>query len=168
MDTLFGPLRRRYQNRPGGYTRVLRCEPRPYDNAPQAILELVDGPKDMRFAMTARAIVKEHAEDKPMHNITATNLRKVTRFRPAGEDAMEAEINRLTTEREEAEKAAKEPKKPKRQEEQEPDYSHRAVTKQRRQEKEDLEDVYSIRTAHQRKAARRHAEVEKKPKKAYI
>lgn len=42
VSKVFGPLRDRYVNRPGGYTRVLRIPNRKGDNAPMAILELVD------------------------------------------------------------------------------------------------------------------------------
>nr|UPX44723.1 mitochondrial 54S ribosomal protein L8 [Penicillium fuscum] len=58
---LFGTLRNRYLTRPGGYTRVLHIESlnRNHDQAPSAILELVDGPRDMRFAMTAKTLARE-------------------------------------------------------------------------------------------------------------
>ena len=135
LPKLFGPLRERYLNRPGGYTRVLRTEPLDRDTKhakddpqynpgqnPSAILELVDGPKDMRFAMTARALVKtraaaEAAEEgdaevddevegvrriggrlkKPMEirEILAANIRKVTRFRENGEVSLATEVQRL-------------------------------------------------------------------------
>ena len=39
---LFGTLGPRYQGRPGGYVRVLKCGFRAGDNAPMAIIELVD------------------------------------------------------------------------------------------------------------------------------
>lgn len=39
---LFGPLAERYQQRPGGYTRVLKVGFRYGDNAPLAVIELVD------------------------------------------------------------------------------------------------------------------------------
>ncbi|XP_062499764.1 large ribosomal subunit protein bL17-like [Corticium candelabrum] len=42
VDKLFGPLALRYQDRPGGYTRVLRIPNRKGDNAPMAIIEYVD------------------------------------------------------------------------------------------------------------------------------
>lgn len=42
MDKLFGPLKDRYITRPGGYTRVLRMPNRTGDNAPMAVVELVD------------------------------------------------------------------------------------------------------------------------------
>lgn len=43
----FGP---RYQNRPGGYIRILKCENRPGDNAPMAYVELVDRPSTVEQA----------------------------------------------------------------------------------------------------------------------
>ena len=43
---LFAELGPRYQERPGGYTRILRCGFRPGDNAPMAIIEFVDRPVD--------------------------------------------------------------------------------------------------------------------------
>ena len=98
MPKLFGELRERYLNRPGGYTRVLRIEPLKPDQAPSAILELVDGPKDMRFAMTAKALVKRREEGIGMNDITAMNVRKVTRFREDGESALENEVRRLEAE----------------------------------------------------------------------
>lgn len=92
MDTvpkLFGPIAERYKERPGGYTRVLRIEPLKTDQAPSAILELVDGPKDMRFAMTAATIARCAEEDKDLTDLTLTNIKKVTQFRKDGETALE-------------------------------------------------------------------------------
>lgn len=39
---LFGELAERMKDRPGGYVRVLKCGPRPGDNAPMAYVQLVD------------------------------------------------------------------------------------------------------------------------------
>ncbi len=39
---LFGDLGRRFAGRPGGYTRILHMVPRPGDNAPMALMQLVD------------------------------------------------------------------------------------------------------------------------------
>lgn len=91
LPKLFGPLRERYADRPGGYTRVLRIEPEKEDQAPSAILELVDGPKDMRLALTARTIAharrkaEEQEREFQMNDMTAHNVMKVTRYRKGGE-----------------------------------------------------------------------------------
>lgn len=44
VSKLFNELGPRYQGRPGGYIRILKCGPRPGDNAPMAFVELVDRP----------------------------------------------------------------------------------------------------------------------------
>jgi large subunit ribosomal protein L17 len=44
VTKLFGELGPRYASRPGGYLRILKCGFRPGDNAPMAIVELVDRP----------------------------------------------------------------------------------------------------------------------------
>ncbi len=44
VTKLFNELGPRYKERPGGYLRVLKCGFRPGDNAPMAIVELVDRP----------------------------------------------------------------------------------------------------------------------------
>jgi len=41
---LFNELAPRYESRPGGYLRILKCGFRPGDSAPMAIVELVDRP----------------------------------------------------------------------------------------------------------------------------
>jgi large subunit ribosomal protein L17 len=53
---LFGPLAERYRERNGGYTRVLRAGFRHGDNAPLAVIELVD-----------RDPAAKGAEDKARH-----------------------------------------------------------------------------------------------------
>jgi len=97
LPKLFGPLRERYASRPGGYTRVLRIEPLKPDQAPSAILELVDGPKDMRFAMTARTVAKQREEGKDINEMTLRNVEKVTQFRPGGEAALEEMVEKIRT-----------------------------------------------------------------------
>ena len=42
---LFNELGKRYENRPGGYLRILKCGLRTGDKAPMAIVELVDRPE---------------------------------------------------------------------------------------------------------------------------
>ncbi|KAL9021333.1 MAG: hypothetical protein Q9185_001443 [Variospora sp. 1 TL-2023] len=100
LPHLFTTLRQRYLERPGGYTRVLRIEPmnKHYDQAPSAILELVDGPKDMRFLMTAKTLVRERTTDEGIRELTAKNVGKVTRYRPDGFEDLEKEVKRMEAE----------------------------------------------------------------------
>ena len=44
VGKLFTELGPRYRERPGGYTRILKCGFRPGDKAPMALVELVDRP----------------------------------------------------------------------------------------------------------------------------
>lgn len=44
VGKLFNELGPRYQSRPGGYLRILKCGFRKGDNAPMAFVELVDRP----------------------------------------------------------------------------------------------------------------------------
>jgi len=44
VGKLFTDLGPRYENRPGGYTRILKCGFRAGDSAPMAFVELVDRP----------------------------------------------------------------------------------------------------------------------------
>ncbi|KAI5846454.1 50S ribosomal protein L17 [Morchella snyderi] len=96
IPKLFGPIAERYRDRPGGYTRVLRIEPLATDQAPSAILELVDGPKDMRFAMTAASIARCSSEDKELNEITLKNIKKVTQFRKDGERKLSEMVEKLS------------------------------------------------------------------------
>ena len=43
VDKLFAELGPRFKARRGGYTRILRMEPRPGDSAEMALMQLVDG-----------------------------------------------------------------------------------------------------------------------------
>jgi len=45
VTKLFGELGPRYQERPGGYLRILKCGLRAGDKAPMAYVELVDRPE---------------------------------------------------------------------------------------------------------------------------
>ena len=46
VGKLFADLGPRYQSRPGGYLRIMKCGFRPGDCAPMAYVELVDRPEE--------------------------------------------------------------------------------------------------------------------------
>lgn len=50
VTKLFGEIAPRYKQRPGGYLRILKCGFREGDNAPMAIVELVDRPVEAEAA----------------------------------------------------------------------------------------------------------------------
>jgi large subunit ribosomal protein L17 len=50
VGKLFTDLGPRYQDRPGGYLRIMKCGFRTGDNAPMAYVELVDRPQADVFA----------------------------------------------------------------------------------------------------------------------
>lgn len=56
VPKVFGEFAKRYADRPGGYTRIHKYGNRQGDNAPHAVLELVDNPRDIRYEMTAMSV----------------------------------------------------------------------------------------------------------------
>jgi len=67
LTKLFSTFAQRYADRPGGYTRIHKFGNRQGDNAPHAILELVDNPRDLRWEMTSRAAGWELLRNKLKH-----------------------------------------------------------------------------------------------------
>lgn len=49
----------------------------------------------MRFAMTARAILRQRQGNLPIHDLTAKNIAKVTRYRSDGEDKLEEMVQKF-------------------------------------------------------------------------
>ncbi len=67
VGKLFTDLGPRFRVRPGGYTRILRMEPRPGDSAPMALMQLVDrpAPAAVEQAANAEAAAKPKRSAKP-------------------------------------------------------------------------------------------------------
>ena len=59
VTKLFNELGPRYKERPGGYMRILKCGYRAGDNAPMAIVELVDRPLTAGMAEEAAVVAED-------------------------------------------------------------------------------------------------------------
>jgi large subunit ribosomal protein L17 len=59
VGTLFDTIAARFSDRNGGYTRIIKLGPRPGDNAPMVLLELVDRPEDGKERKVGGAEKKE-------------------------------------------------------------------------------------------------------------
>lgn len=52
----------------------------------------------MRFAMTAKTLVRERATEEGIREITARNVQKVTRFREGGMEELERTVKKVEAE----------------------------------------------------------------------
>lgn len=50
----------------------------------------------MRFALTAQTVARDRLLNRPQSDITAKNVRKVTRYREGGKEGFEEMIDRFT------------------------------------------------------------------------
>ena len=64
VKKLFDVLAERYKERPGGYTRVLKAGFRYGDNAPMAVIELVDRDVDAKGKADRERMEAEEAEEE--------------------------------------------------------------------------------------------------------
>lgn len=98
LPKLFGELKDRYKGREGGFTRVLRLEPRLSDSAPQSIVELVDGSREMKFWYLARIVARLEQQGLPIDNLTKTNVQKLIRYRQNGQEEFDQLVERMKRE----------------------------------------------------------------------
>ena len=76
---------------------MLRTEPKSqYDQGDSAVLQLVDGPRDLRYAMTAAAVARDQRLGRPSTELTLLNRAKVVRYRGEGaEDRFDDMVRRM-------------------------------------------------------------------------
>lgn len=95
LPKLFKELGPRYADRPGGYTRVLKLEHRMYDKAPAAIIELVDGKREIKLWLTARVVARLEKQGLPIDSTTQGNIDKLLKYKENGQEEFRQLVEEL-------------------------------------------------------------------------
>ena len=89
VEKLFADLGPRFRTRPGGYTRILRMVPRPGDNAPMALMQLVEGAAPAAVEEPTEAAKKKPRRAEPQAEPPAKGRKKARSAAPAEAESAE-------------------------------------------------------------------------------